>query len=401
MIVEFKNSFKDSSKDIVFCFVDNTWQYNSSWTRELIKNQSDYTITNITQKGYTVLQGLDEDSLLRNACKNYKHAVVFSTGTEFINGIDFFNAIEQECNGNYILKGHILDRGNAYYELHQQCYLINLENYTSLGMPSVGLQTLGEQHTQTLPVRSEDNIHDDYTPLYVLPGVKEKTYQHKMHGWNIISIALKKYKLIAFNDAIRNSKKHYYPEHQKEFLNYSDWIYKRENYCANQFVHTSATDKSNAPLEGIEQVLTPASGNWWAPYITDNCNVVMYDYNTASLDYWKNLNPSYKFVKCDFLCELLDITILDPAKKTLINLSNIYAYEGTTFTHSLEKRLYKENEMIKLIQKYMPQAYISFSARASSGFIDSRLFGVATEFKTYSIRELTAPTWHTNGDWNG
>jgi hypothetical protein len=221
-----------------------------------------------------------------------------------------------------------------------------------------------------------------------------------MHGWNIISIALKKYKLIAFNTAIRNSKKHYYPENQKEFLNYSDWIYKRENYCANEFVHTKSTEKGNSLLSGIEQVLTPASGNWWAPYITDNCDVVMYDYNNASLDYWKNLNPSYKFVKCDFLCELFDITILDPTKKTLINLSNIYAYEGTTFTHSLEKRLYKENEMIKLIQKYIPTAYINFSARASSGFIDSKSFGVATEFKTYSLRELISPTWHANGDWS-
>lgn len=392
--------FKGHNTEIVFCLVDNTWQYASGWTREMIKNQSDFTITNITRKGYTVLQGLDEDSLLREAANNYNFAVVFSTGTEFINGYSFFEAIEKECADDFLVKGHILDRGNAYYELHHQCYLVNLDNYRNLDMPIIGKQELGSSHRQIVPVRSEQNIHDHYTPLCIQPGIQEQLYHHKMHGWNILSIALQKYKVDAFSEIIRNSKKHYYPENQQEFLKHSDWIYKRENYCSKEFVHESATDWSQQDLSGIEQILTPASGDWWKPYITENCVITMFDYNPRSIDYWRAKHPNYKFIFCDLLCDNMDINVLDPKKKTLINLSNIFAYEGTTFTHSLEKRLYKENILIDRIKEHIPNAYLSFSARACSGFIDCIHFGLAKNFKTYCTNQLIAPTWHNNGDWN-
>lgn len=393
--------YKGNNTDLVFCLVDNTWQYTSAWTRELIKNQSDFCITNITRKGYTILQGLDEDELLREAVKKYRFAIVFSTGTEFIHGYNFFEEIAKECTHNFLVKGHILDRGNAYYELHHQCYLINLDNYRNLDMPSIGKQSLGESHAQRMPLRSAENIHDDYTPHTISQGRTEVLYHHKMHGWNIVSVALSKYKITAFNNKIRSSKKHYYPENQTEFLKHSDWIYKRENYCAKEFVHTSATDWTNGELEGIEQVVTPASGNWWKDYITNNCKVLMYDYNQSSINYWREQYPEYNFVLCDFLCDALDLSGLDPNKKTLINLSNIYAYEGTTFTHSLEKRLQKETEMLDYIKQTLPNAIVSFSARACSGFVDCEHYGPIQSIKTYTTKDLQCPTWHTNGDWHG
>lgn len=392
--------FDGKNTKLAFCFVDNTWQYTSCWTRELIKNQSDFTITNITQKGYTIFQGLDEDQLLREASKEFNHAVVFSTGTEFINGYGFFDAILSECTDDYVIKGHILDRGDAYYELHNQCYLINLSNYKKLNMPIIGKQVLGNSHIQIEPIRSLENIHDNYTPLFLSQGHVEREFQHKMHGWNIISKSLEQYPILAFNDNIRNNKKHHYPENQNEFLKHSDWIYKREDYCAREFIHTESTEWSNGDIFNIEQVLTPASGEWWKPFITNNCSVIMYDYNLQSINYWREKNPNYKFLLCDLLFDELDIHILDKNKKTLINLSNIFAYEGTAFTHSLEKRLYKESLLINKIKEYMPDAYINFSARACSGFVNCLHFGLAKNIDIYNLNELTTPSWHMNGEWN-
>jgi len=397
MIVSFKAA--EHNKDIVFCFVDYTWEYKSGWTRELIKNQSDYTITNITTKGYTVLQGLNENLLLKEAAKNYKFAVVFSTGTEFINGNSFFEEIEKECTSNFVVKGHILNRGNAYYELHRQCYLVNLENFCNLGQPIIGEQSLGESHTQVKPLASDKNIHGDYTPRSITQGTSKTKYMHKMHGWNIISVTLHRYDISAFSEKIRASKKHLYPENQSKFLEHSDWIYKRENYCSENFVHKTSTDWSNGKLEGVQQVVSPASGIWWDEYITDDCDVLLYDYNQKSISYWQKQKPKYNYVMCDLLCDLLDLSSLDANKKTLINLSNIYAYEGTSFTHSLEKRLQKEKEMLDYIKKILPNSIISFSARACSGFIDCDYFGSANSIKTYTVHDLKCPTWHSNGDW--
>lgn len=397
MIIEFSGK----KINLVFCCVDNIWQYSSGWTRELIKNQSDYTINNITSKGYTVLQGLNADVLLSKASQEYNHAVVFSTGTEFINGNSFFKLIEKECNDNYLVKGHILDRRNAYYELHHQCYLVNLHNYKSLGCPSVGHTTLGEKHRKIKPIRSVENIHDDYTPTFVSQGTESITYDHKLHGYNIISKALQKYDIASFNKDVRNSKKHYYPENQKEFLKKIDWAYKRESFCRTEFVHTESTEWGHVDISEIEQIFTPASGNWWVSQITKNCKVVLYDYNKKSLDYWKNLNPSYSVLQVDLLNDTIDFDFFDPSKKTLINLSNIFAYEGTAFTYSLEKRLQKESEILENIKQNLPNALILFSIRSCTGFIECQSFELAKNIKTYSVNQLKIPTWHANGDWNG
>jgi hypothetical protein len=125
---------KNSSSSIVFVFLDIVSQCQTSWTAELVKNLSDFVLTNILDNGYNVLQGLDEDQLLKEASENYSYAVVLSTGTEFINGIKFFQEVENRINSNeeLFLIGHIPDRDDGYYELHQQCYIINLKKYKEI-----------------------------------------------------------------------------------------------------------------------------------------------------------------------------------------------------------------------------------------------------------------------------
>lgn len=399
--------FLGSNKDIVYCFVDNTWQYNSAWTVELIKNQSDYTITSLVSKGYTVLQGLDADELLKAAAKRFNHAVVFSTGTEFINGINFFEEIKKLIETDYFVAGHILNRGDAGWELHHQCFTINLKKYVKYGSPEIGKQYLGATHISIEPIYSTENYHDEYTPVWIKKGHLEKTYNHKCNGWNILDVAfLNNEPVIVYNESLRNNKKHYYPENQIEFLKHSDWIYQRESFCSTTMIHENNTEWTNKELSNIEQVFSPASGMWWKSYISKDCHVILYDYNDKALNYWKEQTKNIKNIKFDFKkINLLtdDTNILDEfdnSKNTLINLSNIFAYEGTTFLTSLEKRLYKESEWIYKIKEKLPQAWINFSTRACTGFIEHNLLEKAKDTKIYKIKELTKPTWHMNGDWN-
>jgi hypothetical protein len=80
---------------------------------------------------------------------------------------------------------------------------------------------------------------------------------------------------------------------------------------------------------------------------------------------------------------------------TLINLSNIFAYEATAPFYSLEYRLNKENASIIAIKETLPNAVISFSARACTGFVDAPLFN---DVRPIRIQQLNKPTWH-NEDW--
>jgi len=363
-VIEFNPKWRT---DIAFCFVDNTRGYNSG-IRELIKNQADGVLANVYNKGYPIYQWIDEDVLLKHvASLGYTHAVVVSTGTEFINGSKFFEAIEALTKIDFLVAGHVLDRKDAYYELHHQCYVVNLFHYNMLGQPFIGNQELTSPHTQLAPYRTTNNYHDDYTPRAVVAGTEMTNYHHKCHGWHILKIAFDNaLPVIVFDDTIRNNKRHFYPESPRDFNKQLGWAYHRLTYCHNTFVHTSNTETINLPVKSYKQIVTPASGEWFKDYLGLDTEVIMYDYNQASLDYWQKKYPNYKFILCDLLSndnllDYIDITIPD----TLINLSNIFNYEGTTFFYSLEYRKFKEIELVNNIQSTMPDAQIYTSMSAS------------------------------------
>lgn len=364
-------------------------------TKQIIKNIADFTISNLYIKGIDLLQGENEDSLLNYACElNYNHAVVFNIGTEFINGSNFFKEIERLTAGDYFLAGHVLDRKDAYYELHHQCYLVNLNVYQKLGKPNVGLQELGASHQQECPWRSPDNWHDDYTPLWVSGGDTRVSYSHKCHGWNILKTAFDNdLPVLVFDETLRQNKIHHYPESADAFNKSLQWLYFRYNYCSNDFVHTANTDTVH-PIGDLDinQVVIPASG---LNYVNDTVDVVVYDYNQKALNYWKDKFPNYKFKKIDLLGSEFDLgELFDVNKKTFLNLSNIFCYEGTCAFMDLEYRVFKENQLLKKLQEQCPDVFVNFTNRAAMGFAgDLKLWGYAKDFQLTDVKALTKPTY--------
>jgi len=157
-----------------------------------------------------IVDDSNEDTYLKSVAPDYDYAIVCRAGHEFINRQVFVEEIDKD---NFFIMGHILDREmlNAYYELHTQCYIINLKTYKELGCPAIGRQSFHSSHKQIQPLRSDENYHDDYTPLWVHPGSHEKSYEHKPHGWNILSIAFKhSLPVLVFNNTLRTSKKFNY-----------------------------------------------------------------------------------------------------------------------------------------------------------------------------------------------
>jgi len=389
---------------IAFCCVDYTNNIKSAWVKELTKNIADYTISNVYGKKYNVFVGLDEDELLKHVTDlDYSYAVVFATGTEFINAKEFFKAVETLTSTDFFLAGHILDRGEAYYELHHQCYIINLEMYKELDYPIIGQQDLGSKHTQIAPVRSSHNIHDDYTPTWIVAGLEDKEYYHKCHGWHIISVGLSaKYKILVFDNNIRSNKRYYYPESLKDFNKQLSWSYSRRKYCETELVNKAHTDLFTVPDLDFEYVITTASGTWYVDHIAKDkpVTILVYDYNQAALDYWQANEPdlqnvTFKYLKIDLLGESnINELLLQTNCKTVLNLSNIFCYEGNSMFASLDYRLYKENHLLKNVPS---NYYVLFSCRSYIGFTTEMNYG--QQLKITNINDLIKPTWHMNGDW--
>lgn len=284
--------------DLVFCILDNTHTYSNAWHRELVKNITDFCLQNITIQGYTVLQDTNEEQLLKAAAAiDARYAVVLAAGTEFITHYVFFdllnNLISQQ---DFFILGHVLDRKDCYYELHQQCYVINLDQYKDLGCPAIGQQEFFSQHAQSTPIRSDETYHDEHTPIWVKAGTKTTIYEHKAHGWNILSLAFKnKLPVLVFNEKFRAAKKHYYPEYESSFLQEINYAYKRANFCSGLAVYPINSEQMKFDVPGpLRQLIVPASGLGWIEHLArigyDETTVVkFFDYSPPTLEYLKEV----------------------------------------------------------------------------------------------------------------
>ena len=284
-VISFKqeNLFKEN--DIVYGIVDKIDYSVNEWSKTISKNIADYTIQDLINYGYQVLVSTDEESILEFLSETeFKYVVMISTGTEFVfdpnnlpqsnsnqNGDTFINYAKNYCESNdFFLAGHILDRGDAYYELHHQCYILNLKLYKKYSCPKIGNTEYGIDHQQIEPMRSEASIHHTHTPTYVKSGNIIKNYKSKCHGWNIISFALNNnLKLEVFDFNLRVGKKHYYPEHENTFTKEINFVYDRFEFCSSNAISpfNSETFLLNNFHESLEQLIVPASGLNWISYL--------------------------------------------------------------------------------------------------------------------------------------
>lgn len=433
------------SPDIVYIFLDRINQCQTKWTAELTRNLSDYVLSKILSHGFNVIQGIDEDAMLREAAKDYTHAVVLSTGTEFINGDEFFHEVEKEVYSGrkFFIWGHIPDRDDGYYELHEQCYIIDLQTYVELGSPEVGKFEYYSPHTQIAPRRSEENIHDDYTPIWVTGGDTERQYKHKWHGWNILSVAFANGKFVKpFADRFRKNKRFYYPNYEPAFIKACTYLYGKNEVAAQTLFYPYNTEQVfKLDCQGpLKQLVIQASGLQFVDYLTthgydENTVVRFVDYNLFALDCmhaitqnWDgehymdfvngHVNTRYGFVdssqrpnwitltgaeqtvdpevwndirkkvKFEFRHENLVLNKglevsawLDNVPNTVVHLSHIFNYDPVAPFVPLRHRVYNEQLLVSKIRNFNPEAEIVMIDMACDIYKDK------------------LPTWHMDGEW--
>jgi len=358
---------------IAFCIIDDIDSYANEEIQTTINNICDFTISNLQTKGYDVFVNKNTDNVLKEVCQ-YDYAVVMSPGTEYINGSAFFTALEELVTKDFFIAGHVLDRTmyDAYYELHHQCYVVNMEYYKRLQCPTVGVLEKHVSHTQTEPIRSLENWHDDYTPKSVTTGTRKVGYANRCHGWNVLRLAFENnFPVIVFNESIRNNKKHYYPESEQDYYIHAEYIEHKFNYCKEEYVHIDNTEWTTGINETYQQLVLPASGTLYLDLV-DQGRVIFYDYNQRALDYWQENCPrkdgvEYVFVYTDLLNELSIVDHIDPNLKTLVNLSNIFCYEGTAAKYSLKHRLLAQENLVSVLKREIKNIRINFSLKANAG----------------------------------
>jgi len=441
----------NKKSDIVFICVDNTHLIKNDNHKQIIKNIADFNISNICVKEYDVINGHDANDILPRIADQYTHAVVFDADTEFT-GSKFFKELKKLCAKDFFLAGHVLDRKEGYYELHSQCYVVNLKKYIQYKMPHITHPTPNFPHAHIEPIRSVENYHDDYTPLWIKSGTIKKQYQHLWHGNNILSVALENNEtVLIFDEAIRNSKQCYYAQYENDFLKNSQHIHEKYKFSSTRLFYPVNTEElQQINIDGpITQLIIPASGFNWLHYINKygynhNTLISFYDYNPNSLYYIKNIVENfdgtdyYTFLKSirpnetnDWIdskeeinqhfetikhlwhivkkikfnyheCDLLNdfnIPVIND-RNTIMHLSNVFCYEPTAAFNSFVKRVAAENNLIKFLKDNNSEINLMVSVHAWSGLADYQKYtGSVNDFAEQNLNKCYRATWNQKEDW--
>lgn len=221
--------------------------------------------------------------------EKYDYALVSYIGTFYNNyqvsaPYTIHTYFEKFKQSGEVCRGHILWKPElSYPRLHFQSMFLDLNHWRKIGKPSF------ERYSGEViqPLRSEENVHDDYTPLWLKPSDK-KIDVTKREMAEYISKVMEDGKDIHNFDLERGTKFFTYPERDYcEPLDFernrrSDIIYTRNTEEFKVFPHDQKYDV----------IYAPASGNMaeflWKSYGHADTKVVIYDWHKSSLE-WKKM----------------------------------------------------------------------------------------------------------------
>jgi hypothetical protein len=221
------------------------------------------------------------------------------TGTHPGLSENIFKTVENKCQENFTVAGHILDRSDSYYEIHNQFFIVNLAEYKRLGCPDMGEVSWNEDHVKIEPIRSDEWLSDDREiPVWIKQGTVEKVYKHKRHGWNFIDVGLKNNAVFCdVGEQIRKEKKYLYYEYDHVFFRHVPELFNYSLIC-NTMVTPWNSDSLPKHIsiseDTLDHFVTTGTGLNWVHNITrlgyhENTKITFIDISYSVLSFMKAL----------------------------------------------------------------------------------------------------------------
>ena len=229
-------------KDFSLIIIKNT---------ELLESVYDYFYENLrhdfTEENIITIDLNQINDCLKTEVKT-KYAFIIQEGIFFFDHMDnnFLRAVMSDLD-DYSLVGHILDRKDRYYQVHPQQFILNVDDWKKIGAPDFNQK----KDTELVAIeRSDDNFHDDYTPLWIRKSNNTISNDRLKLGGYVISQLLKNnFKVRPFNTDERHVKKFVYYSNEEQISHmlsyekinpYSFYYPKTTRYTERIF-----TDKAN------------------------------------------------------------------------------------------------------------------------------------------------------------
>jgi len=164
---------------------------------------------------FTVVETADLDDAFQSLDSSAEWVVVVSLG-HCSQDRDMYDKAIKICIDNDIkLMCHLLNFEDQYIHFHPQFFVIHYPSWVKAGKPRINYDGNEQEFTGVDYIPSKETIHDNYTPVYITPGLKRKQFKvHEMQtgAWVIKNFLDKGLKITNVPDKMRNNKFHLYPD---------------------------------------------------------------------------------------------------------------------------------------------------------------------------------------------
>lgn len=271
--------------------------------------------------------------------KGYSHALFVRSGTVFVDWAKWKLLLEQYPHQGLI--GHLICHPGQPVYLDDQCWFVDLTQFDLADLTSTSVK-------YPAPIRSDQNMHDDYTPLWIKPGSDTVDHSVTHFGQGLIARNLNNKKIVCnWSNAARDLKFFCYPATdfasvvRQKFLDYYTlsenqlWVFNNEELN----------------LISRSKLITPGSGLFWmlnmVQDITEEIQIV--DISQTQLNFcnelWTQWNGQdygsfvWNFIKKYQLkhYELDQANLSDIERLKLKNSDNFKLYVNQKFDELLSK----------------------------------------------------------------
>lgn len=190
------------------------------------------------------------EGMIRAKKAGHDHALFLDSGTVIADFDRFRDNLSRYPH--YGLIGHLIWHKDQNLYLDPQCWFVDLARFDVDDLTR-------DLISHPTPTRSNKNIHDDHTPLWVSPGDGHVSYASDRFGQGLIARQLSDGRTVVnWNQTIRDIKHYIYPGNCMEQL---DGYFREYLDLASSQLWIF----NNEPLKiiGSPSLVTPASGLSW------------------------------------------------------------------------------------------------------------------------------------------
>ena len=293
-------------------------------------------------------------------------------------------------------RGHILWHPNKQYgRLHLQSMFLDLVHWRQIGQPSFGKWT----GSVTLPEVCPDNIHDDYTPLWLKPGTDVRDV-NKAEMAEYISAVIKDGKTITnFTKVERSSKYFTYPQREEisapllaDQQKTSNILYRRNT---SKLSDLNKTMDKIPLIEKFDVIYAPAAGNvaeyLWKTHGHADTKLVVLDNNEASIKWKDGIFNLYKPTTVDQIDRITKI--ISKVTGCIVDTAD---YKPDGFIDGNEA-IFSDQDWIEVIKEIKQSELILFDYLSSDLKVDpakrnliylTNIFSYVFNYHKYSLEHL-------------